>query len=59
MSLEPGETKRVSLTIGRDALSYFDDKAHEWRAEPGRFEALIGNSSDNLTQKVKFTLTGN
>ena len=59
VSLEPGETKRVSLTIGRDALSYFDDKAHEWRAEPGRFEALIGNSSDNLTQKVKFTLTGN
>ena len=56
VSLAPGETKQVSLTIGRDALSFFDDKAHEWKAEPGDFEALIGNASDNLTQKVKFTL---
>ena len=57
VSLAPGETKEVRLTIGRDALSYFDDKAHEWVAEPGEFEALIGNSSDNITRKVKFTLT--
>ena len=56
VSLAPGETRQVSLTIGRDALSFFDDKAHEWKAEPGDFEALIGNASDNLTQKVKFTL---
>ena len=54
--LQPGESKDVTLTIGRDALSFFDDKAHEWKAEPGDFEALIGNASDNLTQKVKFTL---
>ena len=56
VSLAPGETKRVSLTIGTDALSFFDDKAHEWKAEPGEFEAMIGNSSDNLAQKVKFKL---
>ena len=56
VSLVPGETRQVSLTIGRDALSFFDDKAHEWKTEPGDFEALIGNASDNLTQKVKFTL---
>ena len=56
VSLAPGETRRVSLTIGTDALSFFDDKAHEWKAEPGEFEAMIGNSSDNLAQKVKFKL---
>ena len=44
------------LTIGTDALSFFDDKAHRWMAEPGDFEALIGNSSDNLKQKVRFVL---
>ena len=27
-----------------------------WKAEPGEFEAMIGNSSDNLAQKVKFKL---
>lgn len=56
VSLQPGETKQVKLTIGTDALSFFDDKAHKWTAEPGDFEALIGNSSDNLKQKVKFVL---
>ena len=56
VSLAPGETKQVSLTIGRDALSFYDDKAGQWTAEPGQFEALIGNASDNITQKVKFTL---
>ncbi len=54
--LKPGEVKEVKLTIGTDAFSFFDDKAHKWTAEPGDFEALIGNSSDNLKQKVKFVL---
>ena len=56
VSLKPGERKEVRLTIGTDALSFFDDKAHRWTAEPGDFEALIGNSSDNLKQKVRFVL---
>lgn len=56
VSLKPGEKKEVRLTIGTDALSFFDDKAHRWTAEPGDFEALIGNSSDNLRQKVRFVL---
>ena len=46
----------MSLTLGLDALSFYDDKAQRWTAEPGEFEALIGNSSDNITQKVKFKL---
>ena len=56
VSLAPGETRQVSLTLGIDALSFYDDKAQRWTAEPGRFEALIGNASDNVTQKVTFDL---
>lgn len=56
VSLAPGETRQVSLTLGLDALSFYDDKAQRWTAEPGRFEALIGNASDNITQKVTFDL---
>lgn len=56
VSLKPGETKEVALTIGRDALSFYDDRAGQWTAEPGKFEALIGNASDNITQKVEFSL---
>lgn len=56
ISLAPGETKEVSLTVGCDAFSFYDDKAGKWVAEPGQFEALIGNSSDNLTEKITFAL---
>lgn len=54
--LNPGEQKEIRFTLDKKNLSFFDDKRHEWVAEPGDFEALIGNSSDNITTKVKFTL---
>ncbi len=54
--LQPGESRDVSITIRRDALSFYDDSKGEWVAEPGDFEALIGNASDHLTSKVKFRL---
>lgn len=54
--LNPGEEKQVSITVDKAALSFFDADKHAWVAEPGDFEALIGNSSDNIKTKVKFTL---
>lgn len=54
--LQPGETKDVKITIGKDALSYFDAEKHEWVAEPGQFVAGIGPSSDNIKSTVKFSL---
>ena len=54
--LAPGETREVRLTIGKAALNYYDDRTKQWTAEPGRFEALIGNASDCITSKVAFQL---
>ena len=54
--LSPGEEKEVTFTIDNEALSFFDAQKHSWVAEPGDFEAQIGNSSDNILTKVKFTL---
>ena len=56
VSLKPGETKEVSLTIDKAALSFFDPVKHDWVAEPGDFEALIGNSSSDIKTKLKFSL---
>ncbi len=56
VKLAPGEEKQVSITIGRDALSYFDDNKHEWVAEPGKFEAIIGASSRDIKGIVPFEL---
>lgn len=54
--LAPGEEKAVSFTIDKKALSFYDDAKHEWVAEPGKFEALIGSSSRDIRGKVAFEL---
>lgn len=54
VSVAPGETVNVSFTITADDLKYFDDKAHEWVAEPGAFKALIGSSSTDIRATVPF-----
>jgi len=35
VSLKAGEEKTVTFTIDKTALSFFDDKKHDWVAEPG------------------------
>ena len=54
--LQPGESKDVTLTIDKSALSFYDDRIGEWVAEPGDFEALIGTASDKIASTVKFSL---
>jgi len=54
--LQPGETRQVSLTINKQALCFYNDKTGKWTAEPGDFEALIGNSSSHIVSSCKFTL---
>ena len=52
--LQPGETRQVSLTIDKSALSYYNDQTGQWTAEPGEFKALIGTSSKNIINGYKF-----
>ena len=54
--LQPGETQMVTLTIDKSALSFYDDKAAAWTAEPGDFEALIGPSSGQIVTRYSFHL---
>lgn len=54
--LKPGEEKTVTFTINKTALSFFDDRKHEWVAENGDFEALIGASSADIKGKISFNL---
>ena len=54
--LEPGESRDVTITIGRDALSFYDDRAGEWAAEPGTFTIHVGTASDKITARKLFRL---
>lgn len=56
VKLAPGETKDVTFTISKEALSFFDDKQHQWLAEPGKFEAIIAASATDIKSTVSFTL---
>ena len=54
--LQPGETREVTLTIGINALSFYDETTRLWKAEAGEFNALIGTASDKITQQLTFKL---
>lgn len=54
--LEPGESRDVTITVDRSALSFYDDRAQAWTAEPGDFNLLIGNASDNIVSRLVFRL---
>ncbi|WP_116788772.1 glycoside hydrolase family 3 C-terminal domain-containing protein [Flavobacterium psychrotrophum] len=56
VNLKAGEEKTVTFTIDKTALSFFDDKKHEWVAEPGDFQAIIGASSQDVKGTATFTL---
>jgi beta-glucosidase len=56
VSLKPGETKRIMLTLDPRAFSYYDVEGKDWKAEPGEFTILVGGSSDNTPLKGTFTL---
>lgn len=56
IQLAPGEEKEVAFTIDKSALSFFDDARHAWVAEPGKFEAIIAASAEDIKGVVAFEL---
>ena len=58
VSLNPGETKQVTVTLDSRAFSYYDDKNHRWTAEPGEFDILVGRSATQIELSGKVMLQG-
>ena len=56
VNLQPGETKRVSVVLDGRALSYYEVKSKQWRAEPGDFNVFVGRSSEQAELRGKLTL---
>ncbi len=48
VALEPGEEKEVTLSLGRDAFSYYNVKAQGWCVENGDYEIMVGASSRDI-----------
>lgn len=56
VSLKPGETKSVAVTLDADAFKFFSSSADEWVMEPGEFRISVGNSSASLPLSVNVVL---
>ncbi len=57
--LEPGEEKKVTLSLTKRAFAYYNVNIHDWHVESGEFEILVGASSRDirLNAAVKVTST--
>ncbi len=56
VSLQPGETRRVTVELDRRSFSYYDVETRQWRADPGVFEILVGRSSADIHLTAPLTL---
>ena len=54
--LAVGETKHVSLTLDARAFSYWDEGAHKWTVDPGKFQIRVGDSSEETPLSAEVTL---
>lgn len=48
ISLQPGETKTVSLKVETRRLAYWKDNEAGWTIEPGTYEVMVGASSADI-----------
>jgi beta-glucosidase len=56
VTLKPGETRHVSVTLDRRSLAYWDTKSNGWKVDPGEFAVSVGDNSEHLPLKETFTV---
>jgi beta-glucosidase len=48
VSLNPGESKKVTISLPVSQLKYWDAQIHDWRLENGKIQVMIGSSSSDI-----------
>ena len=56
VTLKPGESRDVTITIGGRAFQYWDEAKGDWAASLGERTMLVGTASDHLPLKATFTV---
>ena len=52
--LASGESRKVTISLNKRDLSFWDIHTNDWLAEAGEFEVLLGSSLDNIHQTASF-----
>ena len=60
VSLQPGETKKVSVRLYTDQFGYYSHEGgkRQWNIIPGTFTVKVGSSSQDIRLQASVTLTG-
>ncbi|MFM9372958.1 glycoside hydrolase family 3 C-terminal domain-containing protein [Streptomyces sp. Da 82-17] len=58
VTLEPGQSAPVTLTLGRRAFAYWHEQAGRWTVEGGEFGLRVGASSRDIRLEQTVELTG-
>ncbi len=53
VSVEPGQTTKVTLEIPVEDLRHWDIDANAWAVEKGKLELLLGSASDDIRLKAE------
>lgn len=56
--LKAGEETEIGFTITRHDLESYDPRLQQWVAEAGKYQVLVGNSSDNIVERQEFLAVG-
>ena len=56
VTLQPGESRDVTITIGGRAFQYWDEQRGDWTPSLGKRTMLVGTASDKLPLKATFTV---
>ena len=57
VSLEPGESKKVTLFLTRRDFAWYNTENNSWQIDNGSYEIFVGSSVADIRLKDKFTLT--
>ncbi len=57
VSLQPGETQRVTVELDQRSFAYYDVNSRDWEVTPGTFEVLVGRSSKDIVLRSKLRYT--
>ncbi|HHX08497.1 MAG TPA: hypothetical protein GX730_03580, partial [Chloroflexi bacterium] len=57
VSLEPGETREVSLSVRYEDLAFWNSLSHQWQVEGGKYQILVGNSSSALPLRAEIQVS--
>ena len=55
MSLNPGQSKRVTVALSHHSFAYWNTAANGWRVAPGCYSLMVGTSSADLPLQVELT----